>query len=44
MTPGLWASRRWWLVPLLVVLGIVAVALTGLTVAHHGSPFVYTVF
>ena len=37
-------TGRWWLVPLVVVLLIVAIALVVVQVAQYAAPFVYTLF
>lgn len=41
---ALGGTGRWWLVPLVVVLLVVAIALIVVQVAQYAAPFVYTLF
>jgi hypothetical protein len=37
-------SGRWWMVPMLAVLGLTALLLVGVTALEYVAPFVYTIF
>lgn len=37
-------ARRWWALPMLVVLGLLGLALTGLQAVPYVAPFIYAVF
>ena len=37
-------TGRWWLIPLVVVLGLATVILIGIKIAQYAAPFVYTLF
>jgi hypothetical protein len=39
-----WANKRWWLVPMVGLLALTALALMVLHAAQYVAPFVYTVF
>ena len=37
-------GHRWWLIPLVMVLGLVGLALAGLQAVQYVAPFIYAVF
>ena len=37
-------TRRWWMAPMLVVLVLVGLALSGLQAVQYVAPFIYAVF
>ena len=37
-------TRRWWMVPMLVVLVLLGLALSGLQAVQYVAPFIYAVF
>lgn len=37
-------TGRWWLIPLVVILGLATVILIGIKIAQYAAPFVYTLF
>ncbi len=37
-------TGRWWAIPMVVVLGLLAVVLTGLQAMPYVAPFIYAVF
>ena len=37
-------TRRWWMVPMLVILVLVGLALSGLQAVQYVAPFIYAVF
>ena len=37
-------SKRWWLVPMVLILGVLGLALAGLQAAEYVAPFIYAVF
>lgn len=41
---GLVRARRYWMLPMLLVLGLLGVALTGLQAMPYVAPFIYAVF
>jgi hypothetical protein len=41
---GLAESGRWWLIPMVVVLGLTAVLLVVVSAVEYVAPFVYTIF
>lgn len=40
----LWRGGRWWLLPMLVVLGVAGLLLAAVQAVEYVAPFVYTVF
>ena len=44
LTRMLRRSGRWWLLPMMVMLVLFGLALTGLQAVHYLSPFIYAVF
>jgi hypothetical protein len=40
----LWANKLWWLLPILVVIGLLAVLAAVAAVSGPGAPFIYTLF
>jgi hypothetical protein len=38
------AGRRWWLIPMMVLLFLLGLALAGLQAVQYLSPFIYAVF
>ena len=38
------ASGRWWMVPMIVVLGLTSLLLIAITAIEYVAPFVYTIF
>lgn len=41
---ALLASRRWWLIPVVVVLALSAALLAAVAAVEYVAPFVYTIF
>jgi hypothetical protein len=41
---GLTESGRWWLIPMVAVLGLTAVLLVVVSAVEYVAPFVYTIF
>ncbi len=37
-------TRRWWMVPMLVIMVLVGLALSGLQAVQYVAPFIYAVF
>ncbi len=37
-------TRRWWMAPMLVILVLVGLALSGLQAVQYVAPFIYAVF
>lgn len=37
-------TGRWWLIPLVVILGLATLILIGIKIAQYAAPFVYTLF
>ena len=37
-------TRRWWMVPMLVILVLLGLALSGLQAVQYVAPFIYAVF
>lgn len=37
-------TGRWWLIPLVVILGLATIILIGIKIAQYAAPFVYTLF
>lgn len=41
---ALTANGRWWMVPMVIVLGLTSVLLIAITAIEYVAPFVYTIF
>jgi uncharacterized protein involved in exopolysaccharide biosynthesis len=37
-------TRRWWMIPMLVIMVLVGLALSGLQAVQYVAPFIYAVF
>jgi hypothetical protein len=37
-------TRRWWMAPMLVILALLGLALSGLQAVQYVAPFIYAVF
>ena len=37
-------NKRWWLLPMMAILGVLGLVLSGLTAIEYIAPFIYAIF